>query len=166
LDRDDDIRTEMQPFIDRLYELYAETDPSKGHASELNKLQSAQRAIHIWWHIYGRLLLWAQSQIVGYEIARDSPKLADELSRLRGNDIDKDSHELELLGLGYALNRPVNQDERVEALTEAIEAVEDGISDEALRRAIARLLVSTDANSSFWRFPLSIRTQGGECRGA
>ena len=74
LDRDEDIREKMQPFIDQLFELYEETDPSKGHVSEPHKLQRAQRAIDIWWHIYGRLLLWAQSQIVGYEIARGSPK--------------------------------------------------------------------------------------------
>lgn len=155
MDRDDDIRAQVQPLIDRLYELYEATDPSKGPTSELGKLQIAQRAIHIWWHVYGKLLLWAQSQIVGYELARGSPKLVDELAKRRGHEIDEDSHELELLGLGYAYNPPVKQQERVDALTEALEAIEADLSDDALRRVISRLLLSTDANSSFWRFPLS-----------
>jgi hypothetical protein len=94
LDRDEDIREKMQPFIDQLFELYEETDPSKGHVSEPHKLQRAQRAIDIWWHIYGRLLLWAQSQIVGYEIARSFPKAVDKLMELRGSEIYEDSHEL------------------------------------------------------------------------
>ena len=83
LDRDEDIRKNVQPFVERLYELYEETDPSKGRASEDRKLQHAQLAIHIWWQIYGKLLLWAQSQLVGYEIWRDSAKLADVLNRFR-----------------------------------------------------------------------------------
>jgi len=47
----------MQPFIDRLFELYKETDPGKGETSEPNRLIRAQQAIHIWWRIYGKLLL-------------------------------------------------------------------------------------------------------------
>jgi hypothetical protein len=39
-------------------------------------------------------------------------------------------------------------------LTEAVEDIGDDLSDEALRRIIVRLLLSTDANSSFWRFPI------------
>ena len=68
LDRDDAICKNMQPFIDRLFELYKETDPGKGETSEPNRLMRAQQAIRIWSRIYGKLLLWAQNQIVGYEI--------------------------------------------------------------------------------------------------
>ena len=153
LDRDNDIRESMQPFIDRLFELYEETDPSKGQASESEKLVRAQQAIHIWWRIYGRLLLWAQAQIVGHEISKDCPKLVEALDKLRGSDIDANSHELELLGLTYVYNPPINQREQVLALSEKLETVEEG-SNAALRRVIVRLLLSTDANSSFWRFPL------------
>ena len=60
MDRDDDIRAQVQPFIDDLYEYYEETDPSKGHYFETDKLKSAQHAIHIWWYIYGKLLLWVR----------------------------------------------------------------------------------------------------------
>jgi hypothetical protein len=155
LDREDDIRAQVQPLIDRLYELYEATDPSKGPASELGKLQIAQRAIHIWWHVYGKLLLWAQSQIVGYEIAREYPKVVDELAKRRGHQVNEDSHELELLGLGYAWNPPVKQQERVDALTEAPEAAEGDLTDAVLRRVMSRLLLSTEANSSFWRYPFS-----------
>jgi hypothetical protein len=154
LDRDKDIREYLQPLIDRLFELYEETDPSKGQASESDKLVQAQAAIHIWWLIYGKLLLWAQAQIVGYEIAKDSPSLVDALNNFRGGEINEDSHELELLGLGYSWNPPWHQAERVSALTEAIEGIEDDLGNEALRRVIVRLLSSTDANSSFRRFPL------------
>ncbi len=96
----------MQPFIDRLYELYKETDPSRGRASEEFKLLCAREAIHIWWRIYGILLLWAQSQIAGYEIVRETPEYARQLEKLREDDLTEDSHELELLGLAYAANIP------------------------------------------------------------
>jgi hypothetical protein len=39
-------------------------------------------------------------------------------------------------------------------LQEALKGGFDEISDEALRKVIVRLLSSTNANSSFWRFPL------------
>ena len=38
LDRDEDIRDYVEPFINRLFELYEETDPSKGRVSESDKL--------------------------------------------------------------------------------------------------------------------------------
>jgi hypothetical protein len=37
----------------------------------------AEDALYIWWKVYGHLLVWAQSQIIGHEIAQDSPKLVD-----------------------------------------------------------------------------------------
>jgi hypothetical protein len=154
LARDENIREYVQPFIDRLFELYEETDPSKGPASESDKLIQAQTAIHIWWRIYGKLLLWAQAQIVGDEIASYNPGLVDALNEFRGSQINENSHELELLGLGYSWNPPKHQAERVRALMEAVEGNGDDLDDEALRRVILRLLLSTDANSSFWRFPL------------
>jgi hypothetical protein len=134
LARDEDIREYVQPFIDRLFELYEETDPSKGQASESDKFVQAQAAIHIWWRIYGKLLLWAQAQIVGYELASDSPSLRDALNKFRGSEIDPDSHELELLGLGYSWNPPRHQAERVSALTEAVEGIGDEtrLSEESL----------------------------------
>lgn len=141
MDREKNIRAVVQPFIDDLYELYEETDPSKGCVSEKWKLERAQNAIHIWWRAYGYLLLWAQSQIVGYELVKEFPDWANQL------DLTPDCHELELLGLSYAHNPPENQ---------LAKDPPDGfdLTDDVLRRAIARLLLSTDANSSFWRFPL------------
>jgi hypothetical protein len=153
LDRDADIREYVQPFIDRLYEIYEETDPSKGRTSESDKLLGAQQALQIWWTIYGKLLLWAQAQIVGYEMVSDTPKLRDELSKFRGSQIDEDSHELELLGLGWSWNQG-KQEDRVNELQEALKEGFDRMSREALRRVIVRLHLSTSANSSFWRFPL------------
>jgi hypothetical protein len=67
------------------------------------------------------------------------------------------------LGLGYVWNRPERQEERVNSLIEASEAIEHSgivavqpnrLSAEVLRRVMVRLLLSTDANSSFWRFRL------------
>jgi len=154
LDREDNIRAEVQPFIEELYELYKETDPSKGPESEKFKLHHAQNAIHIWWRVYGYLLLWAQSQIVGYEIARESPEYAKQLFKSRDDDLTPDSHELELLGLTRAYNIPNRQEFRVNALIEATETFQEGLNDDVLRRVIVRLLLTTELNSSVWIDPL------------
>jgi hypothetical protein len=143
LDREVDIRSLTQPLIDQLYELHDEVDARKSLTSEAGKLEKAKRAIHIWWHVYGGLMLWAQSQIVGYEMMKASPKLRAELTEI---GIDENSHVLELIGFGCAFDDP--------SLRPPIANLETTLSNEALRNVIARLLVSTDGFSSFWRVPL------------
>lgn len=135
--RDHEIRAHVQPLIDRLYELYEQTDPSKGHVSERGKLQSAQYAIHIWWQVYGELLLWAQSQIAGYEVTKESPRWREELVKRLGGEFDEDSHELEQIGLSFT---------HLGILPNV----------EVLRKVIYRLLHSTAAKTSFWVAPLSV----------
>ena len=49
-------------------------DPARGEASEARKLEQARQAIELWWYLYRYLMLWAQSQIVGYEWARPDGK--------------------------------------------------------------------------------------------
>ena len=156
MSREDDIRSTVQPWIDRLYELYELTDPRRGEETEVEKLRQAQVAMNICWTVFGRLLLWAQSQIVGYEVSRRHPDVAELLAQHRGKDLDQDLHELELLGMGWAYNWPssIDQDEYNKFL-DTFDRCETLLDDAALRNSIVRLLLSTDANTSFWRFPLS-----------
>ena len=77
--------------------------------------------------------------------------------------MDDDSHELELLGSLYAMNRPIHMslEQMLEGnspedkLAEELDRQKIDLDDAALRRAIVRLLLSTSADSSVWRFPLS-----------
>ena len=57
-------------MVERLYELHDATDPRKGYDFEVGKLERAQRAVAMWWYIYARLMQWAQSHIIDYEMAQ------------------------------------------------------------------------------------------------
>src|ERR1700722_12042663 len=105
-----EVREYINQHIHNLIELYEKTDPAKGESSEDNKLERARQAISIWWYLFGELLLWAQSHIAGYEIARENPELIEKLSRQIGDEIHIDSHVLEYIGLMYSWNR-VNYDD-------------------------------------------------------
>jgi hypothetical protein len=133
-----------------LYELYEATDPKRGEESEENKLRRAHVAIDIFWLVFGELLLWAQSQIVGYEICKRHPDVADVLKRRRGKNLDTDSHELELLGMAVRWAPPNNDEDEYEKLLNSLAVLDDA----ALRSSIVRLLRSHDRNTSFWRNPL------------
>src|SRR5262245_3800076 len=116
MSREDDIRSDIQPWIDSLYELYESTDPRRGEETEVDKLHRAQVAINIYWIVFGRLLLWAQSQIVGYEVCRRHPDVMDVLEQRRGKNLDPDSHELELLGMAWVFNLPSSIDDEFNRL--------------------------------------------------
>jgi hypothetical protein len=153
--REDDIRSVIQPWIDKLYELYESTDPSRGQDSEIEKLARAQVAVNLSWHVFGRLLLWAQSQIVGYEIFKRQPGVADVLKTRRGKDLDRDSHELELLGMSYAWSLRQNiDDDEYRKFLDTLNECERLLDVAALRSSIVRLLLSDNANTLFWRLPL------------
>jgi hypothetical protein len=152
--RDPALRNDAQHFFQFLIELHDESDPKHGKKSELGKMERARLAVHHWWRLYGHLMVWAQAHLTGYHIARDSPKWVDQLVAIRGSELDEDSHELELLGLLYIFNPPPDSLNDTEELTDRLEKVEGGLHDESLRRIIDELLLSTDANSSYWRFPL------------
>jgi len=152
--RYEDIRAEVQGMVDRLYELHDATDRRRGEASELNKLQNAQRAIAIWWYIYARLMQWAQNHIIGYEMARLNPLCQDVLLTESGGELHDDSHALERLGSVYIVNRPI-EDETLEKLSGTLKNKGVELDDTTLRRVIVRLLLSTSTESSVWRFPLS-----------
>lgn len=104
----DDIKLEVQEMVDRLYELHDETDPRKGESSEEAKHEKAQRAVAIWWYIYARLMQWAQSHLIGYEMARSDGKIADVVRDLRGAELSDDVHQFEQLGTLYIANPGYN----------------------------------------------------------
>jgi hypothetical protein len=153
----DDIRSEIIDMVERLCELHDSTHPRLGKRSEAHKHNRAQRAIAIWWYIYARLMLWVQSHVIGYEMARLNPNLQRFLSSKRGDDLDENSHKLEQLGSMYAVNSPslVHNEKWSTDFSNQLEKLNIGLDDETLRRVIVRLLLSTSADSSVWRFPIS-----------
>jgi hypothetical protein len=148
------IRSEIQGYIDQLVELYEITDPARGTASEEDKLEHARRAVELWWYLFGELLLWAQSQLVGYEIAKANPEFRENLSRILGHEVTSDSHALEYVGLGYSWNRVNYDDPIIELIESAMEKYNGLLDSTSLRLVIRELLSSRSANSSFWRFEL------------
>lgn len=150
----DDIRGEIRDMVERLCELHDETDPRKGAASEVDKHDKAQRAIAIWWYIYAKVMLWAQSHIIGHEMAKWNEVATGVLATRRGGDVNCDSHELEALGSLWACNRQGN-DEYTNELSETLDEAGVSFDDAATRRVIERLLYSMSSDSSVWRFPLS-----------
>lgn len=152
--RHSDIRNEIKYRLDRLFDLYEQTDPAKGAESEEDKLENARNAIEQWWYVYADLLLWAQSQITGYEFLKANPAFVDRLNEVLGGEITPDSHALEYIGLMYSWNN-VNYEDPMRDLIEAeLEKFDGGLSDPALRSIVRELLVARSANSSFWRFPI------------
>jgi len=76
LDPKTDIRALAQPLLDELYELYDRSEASGGKplSRKDDKLRDAYRAIQVWWQLYGSLMIWAQSRIIGHEMVRASPE--------------------------------------------------------------------------------------------
>jgi hypothetical protein len=149
-----EIREHIDQYIQSLIELYEETDPARGDASEEDKLERARQAISIWWYLYGELLLWAQSQIAGYEFGRSNPDFMENLSKILGYEITADSHVLEYIGLGWSLNRVNSADPMMEKVEAKLEEFKAQMDVRAIRSLIRELLDSRSANSSFWRFEL------------
>lgn len=161
----DNIRSEVQEMIDRLYELHDETDPRNGLLSEEDKHEKAQRAVAIWWYVYARLMQWVQSHFIGYEMARSEGNIADVVRDLRGAEISDDVHQFEQLGTLYVANPGyiyskgdrdnVQPDHWSDLVSKKLSKANADLTDEVLRRVIVQLLLSTSADSSVWRFPLS-----------
>jgi hypothetical protein len=85
--RDPKLKDDVQHFVKILIELHDETDPRGGKKNELGKMERARLAIHHWWRLYGRLMLWAQAHLTGYYAARDNPKWVDQLTAIRGSEL-------------------------------------------------------------------------------
>jgi integrase len=140
--RNKDIRKDVARYVRALIRLYEATDPVHGPASEENKLEKARRAIELWWYLYGELLLWAQSQIVGYEYGRSNPEFIKKLSKTFEREITVDSHILEYIGLGFSWNRPNYGDPMMEKMDKAMEKYNVGMDTASIRLLIRELLVS------------------------
>jgi hypothetical protein len=149
------VRKEMKVWLDALVRIYKETDPAFGEASEERKLELARQAIELWWYLYRHLMVWAQSQIVGYEWARKNPEdLAKIAKVLQIKQVHEDSHLLEYIGLVHVYNVVNESDPSYKKVVKTIEKLEWELDDTALRNVIRELLVSRSTESSFWRFPL------------
>jgi len=130
------------------------TDPVRGDSSESNKLEYARTAVELWWYVYAELMLWAQSQLAGYELGRANPDFMVRIEKKLGKEITPDSHLLEYLGLGFSFNRVCYDDELGDFVENELENGKASMDDASLRCLIRELLVSRSANSSFWRFDL------------
>ena len=145
----------MKVWLDALVRNYKDTDPALGEASEERKLELARQAIELWWYVYRHLMLWAQSQIVGFEWARKNPKdLAKIAKALQIPHVHEDSHLLEYIGLMHVYNVVNDKDPFYTKVAEIMEKADWELDDVTLRRVIRELLVSRSTESSFWRFPL------------
>jgi hypothetical protein len=145
LDPKTDIRALAQPLLDELYELYDRSEASGGKplSRKDDKLRDAYRAIQVWWQLYGSLMIWAQSRIIGHEMVRASP---EKMAALAEMGFDEYSDIVEFLGFGHSQVHPDNRPPPESEIS---------FSDEALRNVIVRLLASSEQNSSVWRDPLS-----------
>ena len=151
------VRKEMKIWLDALVRIYEATDPALGEVSEERKLEQARQAIELWWYLYRYLMLWAQSQIVGYEWATQNPDALEKLAkRLKLQTVSQDSHLLEYIGLTHVFNLVNDFDPYLERVANVLEGMGDAwtLEDETLRLIIRELLVSRSTESSFWRFPL------------
>ena len=57
--RSSDIRDYVDGYIDTLLRLYEITDPKLGADGEVGKLETARKAIEVFWHLHDKLLVWA-----------------------------------------------------------------------------------------------------------
>jgi hypothetical protein len=92
-------------------------------------------------------VLWAQSQIVGYELVRRNPDhLAKIAKELQIKEVHEDSHLLEYIVLVQVYNRVNNNDPFFDKVLKAIEKLEGAwqLDDIALRSVAIHV----------WRFPL------------
>lgn len=149
-----DILAELKPWLDRLFELYYITDPIHGLKSEEDKLENARTAIELWWYVYAELMLWAQSQLAGYELGRSDANLIAHFENKLQKEVSPDSHLLEYIGLEFSANRANDEDEFATFVGNELLKKKTGLDKPALRYLIRELLVSRSANSSFWRFEL------------
>ena len=149
-----DIRKIAQRHINSLIGLYEETDPALGATSEDSKIERARQAISIWWYLYAELMLWAQSQLTGYEFVRSNTGFLSVLSEEFGEEPTRDSHLLEYIGLQWSWNHVNYDDPMSERVQSLLEDKRWNLDETALRMLIRELLMSRSANSSFWRFEL------------
>ncbi len=105
-----DIRDWVENYTDTLLQLYEMTDPKLGADGEVGKLETARKAIEVFWFLHGKLLVWAQAHLTGHAILFENPQLVSFLEQKLGEEITEDSHVLEQLGLQYVFNPPDDED--------------------------------------------------------
>ena len=116
------VRKEMKIWLDALVRIYEATDPAFGEVSEDRKLEQARQAIELWWYLYRDLMLWARSQIVGYEWARQNPDALEKLAkRLKLKTVSEDFHLLEYIGLTHVFNLVNDSDPNLQKVTNVLE---------------------------------------------
>lgn len=157
--RSNDIEDTVKFYVDILIDVYKKTDPKLGEESEFDKLEMAYYAINVWWKLYSELMIWAQSQILGFSICSEEPEFLDKVEAYFGKSLSEDSHDMEHIGMGWVLNRPVasaeliKYDEFFEKFEEEDAEFDFGMTS-SFRKFIAEILMSTSVNSSFWRMEL------------
>jgi len=148
LPRNKDIRKAIAPIIEELCQVYEDTNPALGDEAEWEKLQSAQYSFDLFWQLYGKLMIWAQNQIVGYEQARDDNEVAELVALISSNgQIHDNVHGFELLGASMTMRRSYGKKDIEEKFNFIVNHLETDISDSALRKAYIKMLLSDDKAS-------------------
>jgi hypothetical protein len=131
-----DIRAIVARHVESLIKLYETTDPALGSRSEEDKIERARQAISIWWYLYGELMLWAQSHLTGYEFGRSNPGFMATLSADFSEEITRDSHALEYIGLQYSWNHVNYDDPMSERVQELLDDKHPGLDETAICPAL------------------------------
>ena len=153
------IREDIQPYIDNLVAIYEETNPELGEVSEETKLENISLATDMWWKLFGDLMGWAQSHLVGYSILQENPEYMAILEKVLGESIHNSSHILEHYGWTYTWNRPCGPSQSQDAMDMLLdelredETFPEGLNDAAMRTMLTEILMSKSGTSSFWRMP-------------
>ena len=103
--RDPDIEDVVKFYTDILIKVYKSTDPALGTTSEEFKLEQARFAINTWWKLYSKLMIWAQSQILGHSICHEEPEFLSWIEKKTEKALTVDSHDLEHIGMQFVTNR-------------------------------------------------------------
>jgi hypothetical protein len=151
------IEEEAAHWLEPLFRNYKMTNPNLGEESEIEKTELAYQSIELWWYLYAKLLLWAQSHIAGQLWAKRNPEAAALIAKEFGlKQLDEDSHLFEYIGLSYVFNRVNEDDPAFVRVSDIVERIEDAdLTNEDLRSLVIHLLSARSTESSFWRFPVS-----------
>lgn len=169
--RDADIRNQIEPLIEELLRYYNASSPDAPTDKELDKTEMARDALNAGWELFDLLVGWAQSHMLGLEIASEDTSAAKNFQRTFFRSRRGRLHAPEALGSLFSYqdgtrdwllmkrvtewsekyeSQPPKAEEKGEQSSSYKNPPETQLaSHAAVRRAIARIL--TGPNQLQWR---------------
>jgi hypothetical protein len=165
--RDADIRSEIEPLIEELLRYYTASSPEAPTDKDLDKTEMARDALDAGWELFDLLVGWAQSHMLGLEIASEETSVSKDFQRKFFRSRRGRLHAPEALGALFSyrdgtrdwplMKRVIEWSEKYESQTTEAEgkAAKSNLpetqlaSHAAVRRAIARIL--TGPSQLQWR---------------